>query len=277
MVLAAFLDASRQKTLRLMLPPAGCGMDTSRPGGVHSWSEVFLQVCGERRFTFAHGRSALLGAGQVGMVPKGVQHDEAYADRGHGHACLVGMAFRGQLSLHFGVRRPDGDQSGTHYDHYADERGLTTEQLCEELVEIHREGGDQRGQEVVLETLLLHMLRCARGPSLHAPGQSALIDRCQRLLNARLFEPDMSVALLAHELACHPDHLGRSFRAATGETLVGYIARARMTLAATMLKEGEHDVRHVALVCGYRDAAYFSRVFRRCRGVSPAQYQRGGR
>lgn len=277
LVLGTFLEAFRHSGVRIMLPPAGCGLEAAKPGFVHVWSEVFMQVCGERRFTFAHGRSLVLGAGQIALVPKGVQHVESYADRGHGHACLVAMCFRGALSLHLAVRRPDGEQSGTHYDRYADERGLTSELLCEELLMSQRSGEDARSQATIAQTLLLHFQRCARGPSLHEPGQSPLLDRCQRLVKARLFEPDMSVALLAKELGCHPDHLGRRFRAATGESLVGWIARERMALAATMLKEGDHDVRHVALVCGYRDAAYFSRVFRRCRGVSPAQFQRGQR
>ena len=274
MVLEAFLTSHRHTARTIVLPPAANKPASGPTGYIHAWPEFFLQLSGERRFTFANDRRAVLCPGEICLVPAGMEHAEVQVDRGRGHACLVGMCHRDHLSLHLAVLGPDGVQIGTQFDIYADGHGLGTHQLITELVTAAHDDHDQAGVPAITETLLLHSLRCARGPSLHQVGASPLIDRCLRMLTARLFHFDLSVALLARELGCHPDHLGRMFHAATSETLVGYIARKRMDMAADLLREGRHDVRQVALVCGYRDAAYFSRVFRRCHGTSPLLFKR---
>lgn len=41
-----------------------------------------------------------------------------------------------------------------------------------------------------------------------------------------------------------------------------------------MLESGDEPVEHIAIEVGYEDAGFFSRLFQRSVGVTPAQYRR---
>jgi len=176
------------------------------------------------------------------------------------------MCHPGRLSAHVAIRSRDGQQMPIHSDLYTDGEGAGTDRLCDELAL----SDEAEVQAALITTLLAHVRRCTQGASLHAGGNPPLVDRCLRMVAVYLARPDLGVAELAERLGCHPDHLGRVFRTATGETLVGHLARRRCDLAADLLADGRASVASVAKACGFRDPAYFSRVFRRLRGSSPA-------
>ena len=54
------------------------------------------------------------------------------------------------------------------------------------------------------------------------------------------------------------------------QTFVGHTVRIQQ--ACTMLKQGFTSVSDVALRCGYPDAQYFSKVFKRRMSISPREY-----
>ena len=49
-----------------------------------------------------------------------------------------------------------------------------------------------------------------------------------------------------------------------------------MMKARRLLLDPDLPVSEVAVACGYDDALYFSRVFRRVCGVSPTEYRKRG-
>ena len=74
--------------------------------------------------------------------------------------------------------------------------------------------------------------------------------------------------------------MSRSAFAARFTELVGmpamhYLARWRMQLAVTTLKEGGAALADVAARLGYQSEAAFSRAFKRLVGVSPGAVRRG--
>ncbi|MEJ7929397.1 helix-turn-helix domain-containing protein [Ramlibacter sp. AN1015] len=70
----------------------------------------------------------------------------------------------------------------------------------------------------------------------------------------------------------------RRFSAATGMAPLEYIHHVRLEEAKQMLECGEVAVESVAFDVGYSDTSFFSRLFRRKVGLTPAQYrQRFGR
>ena len=73
------------------------------------------------------------------------------------------------------------------------------------------------------------------------------------------------------------DYMRRLFHAETGCTPMEYLTRLRIENARRLLalpNGGGHSVRQVALLCGYDDPYYFSRLFRRHTGCSPREYQK---
>ncbi|MBL0418974.1 helix-turn-helix domain-containing protein [Ramlibacter sp. AW1] len=70
----------------------------------------------------------------------------------------------------------------------------------------------------------------------------------------------------------------RRFGAATGMTPLAYVHHVRLEEAKQMLESGELPVDSIAQEVGYSDTSFFTRLFKRKVGLSPAQYrQRFGR
>lgn len=91
-------------------------------------------------------------------------------------------------------------------------------------------------------------------------------------LGERLHERTTLQDLAAH-VGFSPQHLNRVFRRVLGVTPLQYLTRMRLDRAATMLAEGGHSVATVAQTFGYEDPYYFSRIFKRQFGRSPAHYR----
>jgi AraC-like DNA-binding protein len=83
-----------------------------------------------------------------------------------------------------------------------------------------------------------------------------------------------SVARLAHEVAMSRSAFAARFSDLVGETPMSYVARWRMQVAATSLREERSTLGELALRLGYGSEAAFSRAFKRIIGVSPGAVRR---
>ena len=68
-------------------------------------------------------------------------------------------------------------------------------------------------------------------------------------------------------------HFIRLFSAAYGTTPQKYLMNIRIRRACTLLRESTLSITEIALRCGFGDSNYFSRAFRKARGVTPSQYR----
>ena len=66
----------------------------------------------------------------------------------------------------------------------------------------------------------------------------------------------------------------RRFQQATGLAPLQYVHTLRIEEAKQMLESGDEPVEHIAIEVGYEDAGFFSSLFQRSVGVTPAQYRR---
>ncbi len=75
-----------------------------------------------------------------------------------------------------------------------------------------------------------------------------------------------------------PYHYCRLFQALTGDSVMGYARKRRLTRAAEALTDGS-DVRliELALDCGFESQAAFTRAFKRHFGQTPGAVRRSGR
>lgn len=107
------------------------------------------------------------------------------------------------------------------------------------------------------------------------PLGSILAQRVLDHISAHLTSLDaLSTADIAATLHCHPDYLGRAFRDATGRTVVEHIHRERVRLAQQLLKTTDDPVHAIAERCGWPDARYFRRVFKRYAGTTPQAFRK---
>ncbi|MFF3501826.1 substrate-binding domain-containing protein [Streptomyces sp. NPDC003247] len=78
---------------------------------------------------------------------------------------------------------------------------------------------------------------------------------------------------VAQAAGVSPDHLGKLFQQRYGLTVWEYLTRVRIGRAAERLRLSDDSVQSVARAVGFRDRAYFSRVFRKVTGVAPRLYR----
>jgi two-component system, response regulator YesN len=108
-----------------------------------------------------------------------------------------------------------------------------------------------------------------------SPGGAAA--RALELMEARYAE-DLSLDGVAAELGVSPSHLSRLLGRQAGLGFADCLGRLRVEKAKAFLGAGRTSVKEAAAMVGFKDPAYFARVFRRFCGKSPAEYRalRGG-
>lgn len=69
-------------------------------------------------------------------------------------------------------------------------------------------------------------------------------------------------------------HLSREYRKTFGATLLGDLTAKRISHAKSMLRFSSDSVESIAQNCGFQDAGYFIKVFRKSEGMTPLEYRR---
>jgi len=87
------------------------------------------------------------------------------------------------------------------------------------------------------------------------------------------YDSRLSVRSLAQHLGLDRSYLHRLFKAATRLSPQEYLLDLRIRKACELLQETELSISIISLSVGYEDTLYFSKLFRRKRGVSPSQYR----
>jgi YesN/AraC family two-component response regulator len=84
--------------------------------------------------------------------------------------------------------------------------------------------------------------------------------------------------LSREEVAAHvglsDDYLSACFRKELGLTPIAYLNRYRVQQARSLLKNTHKSVTEIALEVGFSGSSYFSRIFHRETGMSPAEFRR---
>lgn|GEM_PF-522226 len=87
-------------------------------------------------------------------------------------------------------------------------------------------------------------------------------------------DPAVSVSVLARAAHRSPRRLRARFLRAAGARSAAFLRDARIRRAATLLRDGEHDLAKIAALTGYGSRQALARAFRRRFGVSPTEYWR---
>lgn len=84
----------------------------------------------------------------------------------------------------------------------------------------------------------------------------------------------LNVTMLADLVGLHPNYLSSLFRKCCGCTICQYILRIRINRAESMLLEETLSISEIALRCGFSNVYYFSRAFKRVKGVSSSSLKK---
>lgn len=103
----------------------------------------------------------------------------------------------------------------------------------------------------------------------HVRLQQRVVEQMEEGLHERLRVVD-----IAHVCGISERHLRRQWRAWTGRTIVEEINLRRINRACELLLVPDLSITEIALQVGIRDAAQFSRLFRRVRQQTPGAFRR---
>lgn len=87
----------------------------------------------------------------------------------------------------------------------------------------------------------------------------------------------LSLEALAAEAGFSPKYFCRLFRQVTGRTPIAYLQYYRLEKAAERLLVTEDSVTEIAFACGFGDISYFTKAFRRAKGISAREYRKAMR
>lgn len=114
----------------------------------------------------------------------------------------------------------------------------------------------------------------SRGASSKAPSPKAPTFVCEVEEFCRLnYSRPIGVEDMARVAKLSRFHFTRLFEKARGVPPGRYLARLRLEEALRLVSAGETTVKDVAQRCGFGDANYFCKVFRKSFGVSPGSFK----
>lgn len=95
-------------------------------------------------------------------------------------------------------------------------------------------------------------------------------------INANLEKP-LPVSDLAAIVGLSRAHFSRSFSESEGVPPAEYVLQQRLQRAAKLLTKGDFlPVKEVSMMCGFQDANYFAKVFRRVYAITPTEFRTTG-
>lgn len=100
------------------------------------------------------------------------------------------------------------------------------------------------------------------------------IDRCREIIITHMSEPDLSVELLARELAMSRTSIFKKLKAVTGMTPNDFMKLVRLKEASRLLAEGRYRISEIGFIAGFSSSSYFAKCFARQFGVLPTEFLR---
>ena len=90
----------------------------------------------------------------------------------------------------------------------------------------------------------------------------------------RNFSEKIILDRLAEKFYINKFYLTRIFHDQFGITVTNYLLQLRITHAKQQLRFTDLTIEEISRSCGFPDANYFSRMFRKIEGTTPGKYRR---
>jgi AraC-like DNA-binding protein len=148
--------------------------------------------------------------------------------------------------------------------------------IMSEIESMARAGLSQERDHLLKLSAGLGRIFLALYTHLHSSPKPSHADPMQRVHEFvhRHFNEQLTLEQLAEIADVTPNYLSRRFKTRYGTTPITYQHRLRAQAAADLLKTTEHPIKRIAEMVGFRDVYFFSRMFRKVRGVPPAKYRK---
>lgn len=95
---------------------------------------------------------------------------------------------------------------------------------------------------------------------------------CEYVLNN--VDQEITLTRIADHLDISKNYFCSLFKQETGKNFLEYVTKVKMEWAKMLLRQSNYKTYKVSEMLGYREASYFSRLFRKHTGSSPAEYRK---
>lgn len=82
----------------------------------------------------------------------------------------------------------------------------------------------------------------------------------------------LTLTELSDRVQLSPAYLSRVFKDNTGYSLIGFFNKMKIDKAKELIIDGNKKVKEIAHEVGFGDEFYFSRIFKKIEGISPAEF-----
>ncbi|WP_123039658.1 response regulator transcription factor [Cohnella candidum] len=106
----------------------------------------------------------------------------------------------------------------------------------------------------------------------HQDKNGILVLQCQAYLQQH-YKEEISLESVAAMFHFNPSYFSNLFKSKAGVNFSEYLIDLRIREAKAILDNGEHKIADVSAMVGFRDAAYFNKMFKRKTGISPNAYR----
>lgn len=103
-------------------------------------------------------------------------------------------------------------------------------------------------------------------------GKTHLISDIQDYIGQHYMDPELRLETIAAHFFVSPQYLSTLFSQESHSTLSSYINTFRMHRAKEFLLQQSPSIQNTAALCGFTDAGYFSKCFKKFYGISPKNF-----
>ena len=147
--------------------------------------------------------------------------------------------------------------------------------MCEQMYAL--EGTNEEGEltvQLLCSALIVLTCQLEDFPltSANESDEAYMVLRIRNYLNEHFME-DITLDTAGEALGCSATYISHIFKKATGRTPIQYMIHRRIGHAQTLLISTDHPVTRIATIVGYDNTNYFSTIFSKVVGMSPARYR----
>lgn len=114
---------------------------------------------------------------------------------------------------------------------------------------------------------------CDSVKKLSLKGFSSSVRKAIEFIRINLNQP-IGLDYISLALHLNPSELSRQFKKETGETMIKYINKRRINESLFLLENDELSITDVSFMVGYNDVNYFTKVFKKIKGMTPSEYRK---
>lgn len=87
-------------------------------------------------------------------------------------------------------------------------------------------------------------------------------------------EQELNLETISHAIHCSTFELSRNFKKETGQSISEYINTLRINEALSLMENRKLSITDIAYMVGFNDVNYFTKVFKKQKGMTPSAYRK---